>query len=420
MTEKNCDTCDTESCSAKDRKPGEELEAFVERQELSKRMCRIKHKVLVLSGKGGVGKSTVASNLAAALVDAGQLVGLLDIDVHGPSIPKLFGMEGRQIQARDGAMLPVELPDGLKVMSIGFMLQGSDDAVIWRGPLKMGVIKQFLKDVDWGELDYLVIDSPPGTGDEPLSICQLIPDADGAIIVTTPQEVALADVRKSISFCRKVAMRVLGVIENMSGFMCPKCGEVTEIFRSGGGKAMALSMGVPFLGAVPLDPGIVLACDGGMPYVKEFGESPTAEAIRQAIKPILELDGKSPQVKGGTPERKENRNMRIAIPTAGGKLAMHFGHCEVFVIVEADVEKKDILGSEVVEAPAHEPGALPRFLAEKGADMIIAGGMGSRAQALFSQNGIEVVVGAPSDAPEAIVQAYLDGKLESGGNICDH
>ncbi len=205
MTEKSCDICDSDSCSAKERGQDETADAFLERQALARRMCQIGHKVLVLSGKGGVGKSTVAVNLAFSLANAGKRVGLLDIDIHGPSIPRLLGLGPSAIQGGNDAMRPVEYNDRLKVMSIGFLLPEPDAAVIWRGPLKMSIIKQFLKDVDWGELDYLLIDSPPGTGDEPLSICQLIPDADGAIIVTTPQEIALADVRKSISFCRTVA-----------------------------------------------------------------------------------------------------------------------------------------------------------------------------------------------------------------------
>ncbi|MDO9541428.1 MAG: Mrp/NBP35 family ATP-binding protein, partial [Kiritimatiellia bacterium] len=205
---------------------------------MQERLEQIKHKIIVLSGKGGVGKSTVAVNVAVSLTLAGKRVGLLDVDIHGPSIPKMLDLEDTRISVRDEIMLPVE-KDGLKVMSIGFLLQNRDDAVIWRGPMKMGVIKQFLKDVDWGELDYLVIDSPPGTGDEPLSVCQLVKNADGAVIVTTPQDVATNDVRKSINFCRQLNLPVLGVVENMSGFVCPKCGELTAIFKTGGGERMA-------------------------------------------------------------------------------------------------------------------------------------------------------------------------------------
>jgi len=291
MSGKNCNSCDSDSCSAREPQQDETEDAFLERQALARRMCQIGHKILILSGKGGVGKSTVAVNLAFSLANAGKRVGLLDVDIHGPSVPRLLGLGPSAIQGREDAMRPVVYSERLKVMSIGFLLPEPDAAVIWRGPLKMSVIKQFLKDVDWGELDYLIIDSPPGTGDEPLSVCQLIPDADGAIIVTTPQEIALADVRKSISFCRTVAMPILGVIENMSGFVCPKCGEVTDIFKSGGGAQMALELGVPFLGSIPIDASVVEASDAGRPCVGELGATRTSAAFESAIGPILDLDG---------------------------------------------------------------------------------------------------------------------------------
>ena len=174
-------------------------------------------------------------------------------------------------------------------MSMGFLLAEEDDAVIWRGPMKMTVIKQFLEDVEWGQLDYLLIDSPPGTGDEPLSVCQLIEDLDGAVIVTTPQEIALADVRKSINFCHKLKLPVLGVVENMSGFVCPKCGEVTDIFKSGGGQRMAEEMKVPFLGRIPIDPQIAQACDDGKPYIYHYNKTETAKAFEKAIQPIVKM-----------------------------------------------------------------------------------------------------------------------------------
>jgi Mrp family chromosome partitioning ATPase len=290
MTESNPDVRKSDSHSAEERMPDETTDAFLERQALAKRMGQIGHKILILSGKGGVGKSTVAVNLAFSLAKAGKRVGLLDIDIHGPSIPGLLGLGPSAIQNRGDAMRPVDYSDGLKVISIGFMLPDPDTAVIWRGPLKMNIIKQFLKDVDWGELDYLIIDSPPGTGDEPLSICQLVSDADGAVIVTTPQEVALADVRKSISFCRTLEMPILGVVENMSGFACPKCGEVTDIFKSGGGETMAREMDVAFLGSIPIDAHVVQACDAGKPCVGERGGTGVSAAFERVIGPILELD----------------------------------------------------------------------------------------------------------------------------------
>jgi ATP-binding protein involved in chromosome partitioning len=262
-----------------------------EKKDLNERMSRIKHKIVVLSGKGGVGKSTVAANLAISLAAAGRTVGLLDVDIHGPSIPKLFKLEGCPVRMEGDTLFPVDFGENLKIMSIGILLSSERDAVIWRGPMKFNAIKQFLKDVDWGELDFLIIDSPPGTGDEPLSVCQLIDNIDGSIIVTTPQALALADVRRSISFCHKLALRVIGVIENMSGFICPKCGELTDLFGTGGGgEKMSHEMGVPFLGRIPVDPLVVQACDSGEPYLANYENSLTAQAFKEAFRQILNFD----------------------------------------------------------------------------------------------------------------------------------
>ncbi|HPC35158.1 MAG TPA: Mrp/NBP35 family ATP-binding protein [Candidatus Marinimicrobia bacterium] len=286
-----CDSCKSTNCSAIRCQPDESPEEFAERRQLLARLCHIRHKIIVLSGKGGVGKSTVAVNLAAALILEGKSVGLLDVDIHGPSIPTMLGLENEIVQKDEEGIIPVELGN-LKIMSIGFMLKNPDDAIIWRGPLKMGIIKQFLKDVNWGELDYLIIDSPPGTGDEPLSVCQLIRDLDGAIIVTTPQKVAAVDVRKSITFCRHLNVKVLGVIENMSGFVCPKCGELTPIFSTGAGKKIAESMQVPFLGSIPIDPKIGESCDNGQIFIHQYAETTTAGIMREIIQPILILQNK--------------------------------------------------------------------------------------------------------------------------------
>ena len=268
----------------------ESEEQYREKIQLKKRMSHIKHKILILSGKGGVGKSTVAVNLAYSLTEKNKRVGLLDIDIHGPSIPSLLNLENHQVFTNGDSIIPADVGNNLKVMSIGFLLQNRDDAVIWRGPLKYHAIKQFLKDVEWGEIDFLVIDSPPGTGDEPMSVIQLIGDADGAVIVTTPQHVATSDVRKSITFCRKLNLPVIGVLENMSGYVCPHCGKREDIFRTGGGKIMADEMNVPFLGSIPIDPKVVLESDKGMPYIKSFSDSETAAAFRRAIEPLLEID----------------------------------------------------------------------------------------------------------------------------------
>jgi Mrp family chromosome partitioning ATPase len=278
----DCKNCTSESCSARNKLNNESEQEFIDRQLLSSRMCKIKHKILVLSGKGGVGKSTVAANLAIALSKR-RKVGIVDIDIHGPSVPTIFNITYPRVSQGENerTMLPIEISDNLKAMSIGFLLSDSDDALIWRGPMKIGVIKQFLKDVEWGELDYLIADLPPGTGDEPLSICQMIEDINGAVIVTTPQEMALADVRKSINFCRKVKVPIIGVIENMSGFKCPECGKVTDIFKKGGAEEMCFNMGVPFLGRIPLTPEIVIQADAGSFHSSE-------SEVTELFKPVIE------------------------------------------------------------------------------------------------------------------------------------
>jgi Mrp family chromosome partitioning ATPase len=227
--------------------------------------------------------------MAATLVREGKRVGLMDIDMHGPSIAKLIAVRSFPMAGPGGDLQPAVTSDGLKVMSIGYMLRERDEAVIWRGPMKHGVIRQFLSEVEWGELDYLVVDSPPGTGDEPLSIAQLIQGVDGAVIVTTPQEVAVDDVRRSIGFCRKMNLPVIGVVENMSGFLCPHCGQGIDIFKRGGGAAMADQMKVPYLGEIPIDPAVVQACDEGVPFVQQCAESLTTAAFRKVIQPLLHL-----------------------------------------------------------------------------------------------------------------------------------
>jgi ATP-binding protein involved in chromosome partitioning len=283
-----CNSCNQDKCSAAAQKPGESDNDYKERQKLQSRLCRVKHKIVVLSGKGGVGKSTVAVNLAAGLMMAGHKVGLLDVDIHGPSIPTMLGLEGRTPQGNQKELVPLEV-NGLKVMSAGFFLSNQNEAIIWRGPMKANAIRQFLQDVAWGDLDYLVVDSPPGTGDEPLSVCQLINDLDGAVIVTTPQKVAAVDVRKSITFCRQLKVPVLGVIENMSGFACPKCGEITPILGSGGGQRMSLEMGVPFLGSVPIDPSVAMDGDSGQITIQMDTAGPAAQCLRDIIKPLAAM-----------------------------------------------------------------------------------------------------------------------------------
>jgi Mrp family chromosome partitioning ATPase len=259
-------------------------------QILRTRLEQIKHKILVLSGKGGVGKSTVAANLATALARAGKRVGLLDVDVHGPSIPRLMGLEGLPAVGDEELLQPVKSAEGVKVMSIGFLLPGEDTAVVWRGPRKYHLIRQFLQQVDWGELDFLVIDAPPGTGDEPLAVAELVRPRVSAVLVTTPQDLAVDDVRRSVKFCSDVFLPVIGILENMSGLECPACGHRIELFKAGGGEKLAKKIGVRFLGRIPIDPEIVICGDSGTPFTAAPDASPTAEAFARAIEPILALD----------------------------------------------------------------------------------------------------------------------------------
>ncbi|MDA3901737.1 MAG: Mrp/NBP35 family ATP-binding protein [Spirochaetes bacterium] len=237
-------------------------------EKVKENMTDVDHTVVVLSGKGGVGKSTVAVNLAVSLAERGYKTGLLDVDLHGPSVPTLLGLEGtRHSQSADGKIMPILYNGTLKTVSVGFLTDSRSDAMIWRGPMKHNVIKQFLTDVDWGELDFLIIDSPPGTGDEVLAVCQLIENPDGAVIVTTPQDLALVDVAKSITFCEKLNIPRLGVIENMSGFSCPHCGKISDLFKRGGGKKIADISSIPFLGEIPISTGIPECGDSGKPFM---------------------------------------------------------------------------------------------------------------------------------------------------------
>ncbi|MBN2184912.1 MAG: P-loop NTPase [Candidatus Krumholzibacteriota bacterium] len=396
-----------------------------DQEKINKRMSLIKHKVLVLSGKGGVGKSTVAVNLAVALASAGKKVGLLDVDIHGPSVPKMLGIENMKIEGTEDSIKPFEVGDNLRVMSIGFLLRNSDEAVIWRGPMKMGVISQFLSDVDWGELDYLVIDSPPGTGDEPLSVVQLIPDAAGAIIVTTPQSVALIDVRKCITFCRQLNLPVLGVIENMSGFVCPHCGKHTEIFSSGGGKLMAEDLDVPFLGLVPIEPRVAQAGDSGQPFVLNHPGTETGKLFANLLAPLLALKKRELETElsaFGNCDTcgKGKETMKIAVPVDSGVVSAHFGHAQKFLFFDIDRSNNSIASPVEKTPPPHEEGVIPEWLRKEGADILITGGLGAKAKQLFGQFGIEVVTGAPPEEPARVVGFYLDGSLKTDSNACGH
>jgi ATP-binding protein involved in chromosome partitioning len=282
----------TAACPSRKHISKDDIEELKEKLMLEQNTIGIKHKIMIMSGKGGVGKSSIAANIAVGLSMKGKKVGLMDIDIHGPSIPKMVGLEGAPLKQSEDGLMPVEYSANLTVMSIGFLIRDKKDAIIWRAPIKHNLIRQFLTDVRWGELDYLIIDCPPGTGDELISIAQLLEDADGVIIVTTPQDVALNDVRKSITFCRHVNLPIIGVIENLSGFVCPDCGTVVDIFKTGGGEKMASEMEVPFLGRIPIDPKIVEHSDNGKPFFQYAGKSPAVSAFEAVITPLLSLNQK--------------------------------------------------------------------------------------------------------------------------------
>jgi ATP-binding protein involved in chromosome partitioning len=271
-------------------KPNEHHEprraASEQEQRLKMKMSKIKHKIAVISGKGGVGKSTVTVNLAASFALQGHTdkVGVLDADITGPCVPKMLGLKGQKLVGGPAGMIfPVTARLGIKVVSMDFLLPSDEAPVIWRGPLKMKAISQFLSDISWGELDFLFIDLPPGTGDEPLSIMQLIPEMDGVVIVTIPSEVSQIVVKKAVTFSRKLNIPVIGIIENMSGFICPKCGAEIDIFKAGGGKKIAKDLSVPYLGKIPIDPAICVDSDSGTPFVAENPASSTAKAFGEII-----------------------------------------------------------------------------------------------------------------------------------------
>ena len=397
--------CQNTGCSISDQKNSQDaLEASVKGS-----LNNIKNKIIVMSGKGGVGKTSVSVNLSIALANKGFKVGLMDVDLHGPDIPRMLGFKGMLDLSKNQKLNPMSYSENLKAVSIESLTSDKDEAIIWRGPIKHSTIRQFIGDVEWGELDYLIIDSPPGTGDEPLSVAQTIPDAK-AIIVTTPQEISLADVRKSISFCKTVGMKILGLIENMSGFTCPHCGEKLELFGHGGGERTAKEAGLNFLGRIPFDHAVVACADSGTSFQEKHKDSQVTRAFLSIADIISEI---KQEIKN-----KRSDIIKFAIPLADGKLTAHFGHCKEFALI--DVEENIIKKKEILIPPPHEPGVLPRWLHEQGVNVIIAGGMGNKAQVLFNEQNIKVVTGAQPLEPEELINSYLNNTLVTGNNLCDH
>jgi ATP-binding protein involved in chromosome partitioning len=290
----------------------------IEDQERDKRVTehlgKIRYKIMVMSGKGGVGKSTVAVNFAAVLAMEGLRVGILDADIHGPNIPKMWGADWKPLQSEGEGIRPIEVLPNVKLISMGFLLPNPDSPVVWRGPIKHTAIKQFLGDVEWGDLDFLIVDLPPGTGDEPLSVVHLIKGVDGSIIVTTPQDVALLDSRKSVNFSRMLNVPVIGIVENMSGLECPKCGHLIPLFKIGGGEKAAKDLGVPFLGRVPIDPEVVQKSDSGTPYVVSYPDSEVTKAfqdIAEKCRVFVESPRDQAQrEKSGTAHKEEKKKQK--------------------------------------------------------------------------------------------------------------
>jgi ATP-binding protein involved in chromosome partitioning len=278
------------TCSTSDGCNDQKKKQYEQEQKLKQKLGKIKHKIAIISGKGGVGKSTVTANLAMAFAKQRQgRVGVLDADIHGPCIPKMLGLKGQALRGGPGGMMfPVIGRLGIRVVSMDFLLPNDEAPVIWRGPLKIRVIQQFLSDIMWGELDYLFIDLPPGTGDEPLSVMQLIPDMDGVVIVTIPSEVSQAVVRKAVTFAKQIGVPIIGIIENMSGYVCPDCGAKVNIFRAGGGKKIAEDLSVPYLGSIPIDPNICIDSDNGVPSVVGNKSSPATEAFAEIVRKIAQ------------------------------------------------------------------------------------------------------------------------------------
>ncbi len=400
-------SCSTGSCGTNQN---QDFERMIKDAQIQETLSRIKNKVVVLSGKGGVGKSTVAGGIAVSLALEGYQVGLMDVDVHGPTIPNLFGLTN----ARPGLtpaekLVPLKVLPNLKVMSIGFLLQSQKDALIWRGPLKIGLIEQFIYDVEWEDLDYLIVDCPPGTGDEPLTVFQLMKDAQ-SVLITTPQNVSVIDVEKSITFCEKMGVKITGIVENMARIKCPECGKDIRIFPGRGGEKIAEEFNLKLLASLPLSHKLMEAADAGKLHkeVKELG------MFKPVVEEIINV-AKSREMK------LDKRIIKIAIPLDNnGRPSAHFGHAPKFAFITADREKKVIVEKSELTPPPHEPNVIPQWLVENRADVVLTGGIGPKAEAILTNNRVVVVKGVSGDNVEAIVKGYLDGTLETRENMCEH
>lgn len=374
--------------------------------------------IAVLSGKGGVGKSMITGLLATYLQRTGQYrVGILDADVTGPSIPKLFGVEKIKPRGSEDGLFPVRTHSDIQLMSINLLLEDPGAPVVWRGPILANTVKQFWTDVIWGELDFLLIDMPPGTGDIPLTVFQSLP-LDGIIIVTSPQDLVAMIVQKAIQMAKMMSIPIIGLVENMSHVVCPHCQESFSIFGNGKTEAVAREANIPYLGNLPIDPELAALCDQGNieRFHKRYLDDSLA-ALERMIKPGKNDD--EPAIN----EVSQNQvpasgAVKIAIASDGTNVTEHFGHCAGFVVMT--IENQTTTDRAFVENPGHKPGFLPNFLHDRGIQVIIAGGMGSGAVEIFKEKGIEVITGA-SGSVDTVVEQYRSGQLKSTGSVChDH
>ncbi len=391
-------------------------------------MAGIGHKILVMSGKGGVGKTTVSVNLAFAFASRGYKVGIVDADLHGPNVALMTGVEGLPVHSEGDKISPLVAAKNVKVLSIASFLPETDQPVVWRGPRKSAAIRQFLGQGDWEGMDVLVVDCPPGTGDEPMSVAQLIPDSDGVVIVTSPQDVALLVSRKCVNFVRELGRCNLGIVENFSGYVCPKCGHQEDLFKSGGGEKAATELAVPFLGRIPITTTMVDSGDNGQPLVSQCPEDPAAQSLLAISKKIADSWSRSVDKNTNNNQSKEtakgNTPMHIAIASddekgLDGQVSMHFGRCPYYVL--AEVEGTMIQSTRIEKNPHfdnHQPGQMPAYIRDLGANVILAGGMGPRAVNMFQSFGIEVATGAVGIVGN-VLNAYLNGEL-TGIVPCNH
>ncbi|MBM4284300.1 MAG: ATP-binding protein [Deltaproteobacteria bacterium] len=369
-----------------------------EEQAISRTLRHIRHKILVMSGKGGVGKSSVAVALALSLARRGHQVGLMDVDLHGPNVLRMLGLKDPLDLGAGQFRLPPEVLHNLKVISIEALMRNRELAVIWRGPLKHQLIRQFLTEIQWGFLDYLVIDAPPGTGDEPMSVAQTIPEAQ-ALIVTTPQEISLADVRKSINFCQKVNLNLLGLVENMSGYSCPHCGKELPLFKKGGGERTAQTFNVPFLGALPFDPQVVEAADQGRLLELSEEQSVFFNALRPLVTYLTKVLPPT--------SRQEPGVLCFAVPVADGRAAPRFSQSSRFALIT--VKDGQVAGQELLDTPP-ELAEFPVWLERLGVTHVLAADLGQGAREVFKRKGIEVAAPEGAERPEEAVQQYLNSQ----------